>query len=58
MKQDKRKQKMKPHWYKMFYSECFLCGIEDNHRERVYGEKPKDPHKRYFYSQFDCGCHW
>ncbi len=37
-----RRKKMRPHWYKIEYTECVLCGSGDTIRERVYGKKPKN----------------
>jgi hypothetical protein len=31
----------------MYYGECPVCGRLDSYRERVYGEKPKDPKEIY-----------
>ncbi len=39
------------HWYRIYVCECPLCGHDFGHRERVYGEKPKDHRERYVYEQ-------
>lgn len=44
------------HWYKLYVVECPTCGSVDERRERVYGQKPKDPSKRYDYTQAWDGC--
>jgi hypothetical protein len=44
---EKKKVKRKPHWYKMYYGECPVCGSSTEYRERVLGKKPKDSRKRY-----------
>jgi hypothetical protein len=35
------------YWYKMYVGECPVCGRNTSYRERVYGEKPKDPKDKY-----------
>jgi hypothetical protein len=42
----------RPHWYRIEYNECVLCGGGPTYRERIYGKRPKDPRKRIFYRQF------
>lgn len=34
------------YWIRFHWSECVLCGKDDNWRERVYTAKPKDVAKR------------
>ena len=58
LKGRKRRRKMKKHWYIIWIEECCVCGVTYTVRERVYGRKPKDPAKRYFYSQFACNTHF
>jgi len=59
MKKDKKEYKVKQeHWYEMYYSECVLCGRNEDHKERRYGEKPKDLNKVYHYEQYACGQHF
>lgn len=36
-----------PHWYKIYLGECPVCGADKGYRERVYGEKPLNPHEVY-----------
>jgi hypothetical protein len=43
----KKKKQQEKHWYRMYYGECPVCGRLDSYRERVYGEKPKDPKEIY-----------
>ena len=44
----------RPHWYKITVFECPVCGQGGTYRERIYGQKPKDPQKRYcFESIYD-----
>ncbi len=38
---------MKKHWYLRIVYYCPECGATKETRERVYGKKPKDPHKLY-----------
>jgi hypothetical protein len=37
---------MKKYWYRRYVYYCPPCGGEDWHKERVEGEKPKDPFDR------------
>lgn len=34
------------YWYLLHVTECPVCGARDTWRERVVGDKPKDPAKR------------
>ncbi len=44
----KHKRKTAPkHWYKQYVGECPVCGSDKSYRERVLGNKPKNPAKRY-----------
>lgn len=52
------KQKRPAHWYRIYVSECPVCGRGDEVRERIYGRKPKDPNKRYVYETYACGSHF
>ena len=44
------KKTSRPHWYKLYISECPVCGRGYTERERVYGQKPNDISKRYIYN--------
>jgi hypothetical protein len=47
------------HWYRQYVGECPVCGRDHSYRERVYGEKPKNPEEIYKQlSDFEtyCGC--
>jgi hypothetical protein len=44
-----KRRPAKKHWYKMYYGSCPVCGRDKSSRERVYGERPKDPKERYVY---------
>jgi hypothetical protein len=49
MNEKKKRQPHKKHWYKRTITECPVCGRGEDYRERIYGEKPKDPKKIYEY---------
>lgn len=49
---------MKRHWYFISVWYCVLCSRTETTRERRYGRKPKDPRKRYDYTEGACGCHF
>lgn len=57
----KKRKPMPPHWYRMHYRECPVCGYSEQSRERVYGEPPEDLSERYEYDQTGCalggGCY-
>lgn len=48
-KQKKKRKPHKKHWYRITIADCPVCGRGHGGRERVYGEKPTDPNKRYLY---------
>lgn len=54
----KKKPQQRRHWYRIHMDACVLCGRGDTVRERVYGPKPKDPTKRYIYTDYACGDHF
>jgi len=45
-----------PHWYRITYRECVLCGRSEVYRERVAGKKPEDYHPDF--QQFACDHHF
>jgi len=47
-----------PHWYKITYQECPLCGRSETYRERVYGEKPPPQESAPDFRHWWCGCDW
>lgn len=51
-----KRKKARKHWYRLHYSECGLCGKQDNYRERVYGKKPKKGTRTF--RQFACDRHF
>ena len=48
----------KPHWYFFSTTECILCGRTKIIKERRYGKKPKDFHKRHEWQQEACWSHF
>ena len=50
--------KSKAHWYFFHMEECVLCGRDSTYRERRYTRKPKDPNKRFSFSQYACCEHF
>ena len=48
----------KPHWYFFSTTECVLCGRTKIIKERRYGKKPKDFHKRHEWQQEACWSHF
>lgn len=55
---DFQHKKMSEHWYKIYITECVLCGTWEETRVRVYGKKPDDPYKTHIYMQTACGGHF
>jgi hypothetical protein len=54
-----RVSQKKPHWYRIHIGECPVCGRNKGSRERVAGERPADPAKRYVHlpdTLTYCGC--
>lgn len=51
-----KKKNDKPYWYRIYISECPVCGKGEETRERRYDERPKDPEDRYEYSLVYDGC--
>lgn len=45
----KKRKPLPKHWYKQYIAECPVCGKDHSSRERVYGEKPKNPKEIYRY---------
>jgi hypothetical protein len=56
MNEKKKRQPHKKHWYKQFTTECPLCGRGETIRERVYGEKPKNPEEMYSFESYYDSC--
>ena len=46
----------KKYWYRIYRSECLLCGRCWKIRERVYGKRPKSESKRVRHEMHWCGC--
>lgn len=53
MKQNTPKKK---YWYKIYITECVLCGVGKKTKERVY-VKPK-PEEKVEFTQFACSMHF
>lgn len=49
---------MPEHWYRMYESECVLCGRGHKWRERVYGSRPENYEDRYVLEQYACCGHF
>ena len=50
-----------PWWVRYHWSECVLCGRENNYRERVYiseTPKPTETDERHHFHQYLCSGHW
>lgn len=47
---------MSKYWYRIVTHECPLCGRSVVYRERVYGDKPKDPALVYDFKQIYDWC--
>lgn len=52
------KKKKKKYWYYFSWSECVLCGKNQNYKERRYTKKPKNTQERNEFLQFTCGSHF
>lgn len=50
------KKVMQKHWYKTTVQECPLCGRGDVYRERIYGDRPKDPYEFYVHQEIYDHC--
>jgi len=48
----------KKYYYKITTEECVLCGRGSTTRERIYGKKPKDLSKVYYFIQYACSNHF
>jgi hypothetical protein len=46
---------MKKYWYFITYYVCVVCGREEEHRERRYGERPENPIDRHEIIDELCG---
>ncbi len=38
----KKRNSIKPYWYRQYVGECPVCGRWKGYRERIYGNKPED----------------
>ena len=52
------KSKKKPYWYFFTFSECVMCGHQDDYKTRQYTPKPKNRNDRYSYRDFGFNCHF
>jgi hypothetical protein len=48
--------KRRKHWYRIWYTECPLCGRSKTYRERKYTKRPKNMRNRVTFTQEHCGC--
>jgi hypothetical protein len=46
----------RPHWYRIYITECPQCGRSHEDRIRVHGTKPDDPAERYVHIEHWDGC--
>ena len=42
----RRNAAARKYWYRLFVSECPVCGRDKSYRERVYSKRPRHPQKR------------
>jgi len=58
MNEKEKHPKGKGCWYKIYISECVLCGRTDEERVRMWTPKPKDYKDRIDYDQYACNGHF
>ncbi len=54
----KVKKKLPGHWYRITFRDCVICGAGTEHRERIYGEKPKYYTETHLFYECVCDSHF
>lgn len=57
-KEDKDRRSGKGCWYKIYLTECVLCGAGTETRERRYDPPPEKRGDRYEYDPYVCDDHF